>query len=99
MHPGLQARYHSCADVFHAGTIFRDIGFAGIAGYLANRFVVLRNQHVSFIELRAINGVSTVTGDFTCCYIGYLIGTAGTVAGAERTLFVIPAQCIGTKVE
>ena len=50
------------------------------------------------MELRAINGVSTVTGDFTCCYIGYLIGTAGTVAGAERTLFVIPAQCIGTKV-
>ncbi|WP_234805224.1 hypothetical protein, partial [Salmonella enterica] len=24
--------------------------------------------------------------------------TAGTVAGAERAFFVIPAQCIGTKI-
>lgn len=53
---------------------------------MANRFVVLRNQHVGFIEL-SHNGVSTVTGDFTCALVILLVPLVPY--GAERTLFVI----------
>ncbi len=53
---------------------------------------------LGFIELRTINSVSTVTGDFTQAATLVILLVPLLAPWLRTHLFVIPAQCIGTKI-